>query len=115
MLRSFEESVSSADVFLFDFLDVHQNDGFGSTNNDDSSSLALIAFQSEGDFLGCFGLLSEDGLGLSTVTRLFAIVTSSTLGSLAFLALLVLGHLVNGVSIALSRAMGLSGLRNDNH
>ena len=46
-------------------------------------------------------LLPEDGLGLTTETLLFTIVTTTTLGSLSFLGLLVLRHLVHAVNLAL--------------
>ena len=44
------------------------------------------------------GLLLEDGLGLTTVTRLLADVTTLTLGKLGRLTGLVLGHLVGTVA-----------------
>jgi hypothetical protein len=71
--------------------------------------LAIRAFHTQDDFLGCLCLkeeydrefccldciascylLSEDRLGLSTETLLFTIVTTTTLGSVTFLGLLVL-------------------------
>lgn len=42
--------------------------------------LADCAFHSEDDLLGGLGLLSEDRLGLTTITTLLAIVTTLTLG-----------------------------------
>jgi hypothetical protein len=42
--------------------------------------LALCALQSQHDLLGCLRLLVEDGLGLTTVTGLLAIVTALSLG-----------------------------------
>jgi hypothetical protein len=96
-MGSFEEGVSLTLVFLLDVLDLHEYDALGAADHDHTSGLALGALQSEGDLLGGFGFLSEDGLGLASVSRLFAIVSASTLGSLALLALLVLSHLVHGV------------------
>lgn len=45
-------------------------------------------------------LFLEDGLGLTTVSLLFAVVTSPTLGSVPFLGLFVLRHLVGLVAFA---------------
>ena len=42
----------------------------------------------------------EDGLGLTTITRLLAIVTALSLSSKAIFALLVLRYLVQGVLLA---------------
>jgi len=42
--------------------------------------LALCALQSQDNLLGGLGLLVEDGLGLTTVTRLLTVVTTLTLG-----------------------------------
>ena len=41
--------------------------------------LALDALQPQDDLLGGLGLLVEDGLGLTTVTGLLAVVTSLSL------------------------------------
>lgn len=73
--------------------------------------LANSAFHTKGDLLGSLGLLVEDGLGLTTVTGLLALVTTGTLGKLGGLTSLVLGDLVDGVLLALlTRAIGLAGL-----
>lgn len=45
-------------------------------------------------------LLSEDGFGLTTETLLLAIVSATTLGSMTFLGLLVLRHLVHLMRVA---------------
>ena len=45
-------------------------------------------------------LLMEDGLGLTTITRLLAIVTALSLSSKAIFAFLVLRYLVQGVLLA---------------
>jgi len=60
-------------------------------------ALAISALQSEDDLLGGLGLLSEDGLGLSTVSLLLAVVTTLALGLQRVLTLLVLRHLVKRV------------------
>lgn len=44
-------------------------------------------------------LLFEDGFGLTTITLLFTVVTSSTLGSVPFFGLFVLRHLVGLVAL----------------
>merc|ERR1712176_898970 len=62
------------------------------------SLLLLLASQLE--VLASFGglsLLSEDGLGLSTVSLLLAVVTTLALGLQRVLTLLVLRHLVKRV------------------
>ena len=102
-------------VLLSDFLDIHEDHALGSADDDDSSSFAFVTLEPEGDLLGGFSLLSEDGLGLSSVPRLFSIITSSALGGSTFFAFFILGDLVHGVSIALTGAVGLSGFRNNHH
>ena len=42
--------------------------------------LAFGALQTQGNLLGRLGLFVEDGLGLTTVSPLFAVVTTLTLG-----------------------------------
>lgn len=75
--------------------------------------LALDALQSQHDLLGSLGLLVEDGLGLTTITRLLAVVTSLSLSEQRGLASLVLGDLVLGVLAAvLALAVGVTGLGN---
>jgi|688.fasta_scaffold396618_2 hypothetical protein len=113
-MESFEEGISFTLVLLLDVLDLHQHHSLGSTDHYHTSGLALGALQPEGDLFGGFSFLSEDGLCLSSVSGLFAIISASTLGSLAFLALLVLSNLVHSVGQALA-AVGLSGLGDNNH
>ena len=75
--------------------------------------LALDAFQSQHDLLGGLGLLVEDGLGLTTVTGLLAVISALSLGEQRGLARLVLGDLVLGVLAAFpALAVGVSRLRN---
>jgi hypothetical protein len=99
---------------LSDLFNIHQHDWFGSADDDTSSGFADVALQSEGDFLGGFGFFSEDGFGLSSVTWLFSVVTSSSLSGLAFLAFLILGDLVNCMGKAFV-AVGFSCLGDDHH
>lgn len=73
--------------------------------------LALGALHTQHNLLGGLSLLPEDGLGLTTETLLFTIVTTTTLGSTALLGLFVLGHLVQFVAPALL-AKGLTLLGN---
>jgi hypothetical protein len=78
--------------------------------------LALDALQAEHDLLGGLGLLVEDGLSLTTVTGLLAVVTALSLGKQRGLASLVLGDLVLGVLAALlALAVGVTGLGNVDH
>ena len=64
--------------------------------------LASGALKLEGNLLGGLGLLSEDGLGLSTETGLLGVVASLTLSSGGVLSFLVLGDLVGLVLAALN-------------
>ena len=64
--------------------------------------LTLLAFQSKNDLTGGLGLLVEDGLGLSTESHLFRVVTSLSLCKVGSLTRLVLSDLVYGVLLALS-------------
>lgn len=70
-----------------------------------------LPYQSEDDLLGGLRLLVEDGLGLTTVTGLLAVVTALSLSESRSLAGLVLGDLVKGVLAArAASAVGLAGL-----
>lgn len=78
--------------------------------------LARGALQPQDDLLGGLRLLVEDGLGLTTVTRLLAVVSSLSLREGRGLAGLVLCDLVDLVLVALTAlAEGLSCLRNVDH
>jgi hypothetical protein len=77
--------------------------------------LALRALHPEDDFLCRFGLLPENGLCLSTITTLFAIVSALSLSENGFFSLFVLGHLMQRVLLALALAEGFTGLRNVHH
>jgi hypothetical protein len=58
-------------------------------------------------------LLVENGLSLSTISRLLPVITSLSLSKQTILALLVLRNLVQGVfATVLPLAEGLLGLRN---
>jgi hypothetical protein len=75
--------------------------------------LARGALETEDDLLGGLGLLVEDGLGLTTVTALLAVVTALTLSVQRGLSSLVLGDLVLGVLVAfLALAVGPAGFGN---
>ena len=77
-----------------------ENERLGSAEELASPGLALGAFKSEGDLLGLLGLLSEDGLGLTTKSSLLGLITTGTLRDLGVFALLVLGDLVLHVLFA---------------
>jgi len=62
--------------------------------------LAVGALQPQHNLLGGLGLLVEDGLGLTAVSGLLAVVAALTLGIHGSLARLVLGDLVLGVLLA---------------
>ena len=79
-----------------------------------SLAFALGALDLQDDLLGCLGLLSEDGLSLTTETLLLGIVTSLTLSDKGSLTSLVLGYLMAGMLLA-SLAIGVSRLWNADH
>lgn len=66
--------------------------------------LALGALHAQHNLLGRLGLFPEDWLGLATVSPLLTVVTALALGVERILALLVLGHFVQGVLLALPLA-----------
>jgi len=70
--------------------------------------LTLFAFQSQHNLTRGLGLFVKDGLGLSTETHLLAVVPTLSLRKVTRLAGLVLRHLVQGVLLALARAVGLA-------
>ena len=77
-----------------------QDEGLASAEEFAASDLALGAFEPEGDLLGLFGLLSEDGLGLTAETRLLGSVATRSLGLFRVLAFLVLSNLEFHVFLA---------------
>lgn len=78
--------------------------------------LARDALKTENNLLGSLGFLVENGLGLTTVTTLFAVITTLTLSEKGSLAGLVLGDFVLSMLAAiLALAVGLTGLGNVNH
>lgn len=77
--------------------------------------LADRAFKTQNNLLRGFGLLVEDGLGLTTVAGLLAIVTALSLSKNGGFAGFVLGHLVGSVTATLfTSTKGLTSLRNVN-
>jgi len=78
------------------------------------TDLAVGALHPQHNLLGGLGLLSEDGFRLSTITLLFPVVTTTTLGSTAFLRLLVLRYFVDLVGFAFL-AVGTTTLRYVHH
>ncbi len=63
--------------------------------------LAAGALKTKDDLLGSLGLLVEDWLGLTTVTRLLSIVTTLSLGDKGGLNILLIGVLHSPVDRAL--------------
>lgn len=88
---------------------------FASLDGQLLASLALGAFHTQHNLLGGLSLFTQDGLRLATESLLFSVVTTTSLGGGRFLSLLVLGHLVEGVLLALALAEGPSGLGNVDH
>ena len=85
-----------------------QDESLASSEKLAASDLALGALESESDLLGLLGLLSEDGLGLTSETGLLGRVTTSALCLLGVLALLVLSNLEFHVFLALLAVRHLS-------
>jgi len=78
--------------------------------------LAHCALQSQHDLLCCLRLLVEDGLCLTTVTRLLSVVTALTLREEGGLAGLVLCYFVGRVLLArLALAVRSACLRDVDH
>merc|ERR1711918_52751 len=78
--------------------------------------LALDTLQAKHDLLRRLSLLVEHRLGLATIALLFAVVTTLTLCVQGCLASFVLGHLVDGVLLAvLSSTEGLLHLWDGHH
>jgi len=78
--------------------------------------LAHRTFQSQHNLLCGLGLLVEDGLSLTTITRLLAIVTTPSLGIGRVFALLVLCDLVRSVLPAgLAFAVGSASFGDVDH
>ena len=68
----------------------------------------FFALESQHDLTRGLGLFVKDGLGLTTEPHLLAVVPALALGKVTRLAGLVLCHLVQGVLLALARAVGLA-------
>jgi hypothetical protein len=77
--------------------------------------LTFLTFQTQDNLTRSLGLLVENGLGLSTETHLLGIVTSLSLCEIGSLTSLVLGHLVDGVLLALASTVGLAFFGNIHH
>jgi hypothetical protein len=76
MQGSLVESVALFEVLLLGWID--KNDGLATLDHIHSSSLTDSAFQTERHLFSGFGFLVENGLGLTTKTGLFHVVSSST-------------------------------------
>jgi hypothetical protein len=90
------------------------NDTLGSLDGSERLGLSGGTLKLENDLLGLLSLLSEDGLGLSTESLLFHIISSLTLGGLGCLTGFVLGDLVERVLLQLW-AVGSDGLWDVHH
>ena len=72
--------------------------------------LTFFTFKTKDDLTRGFGLLVEDGLGLPTETHLLGVITSLSLRKVGGFSGLVLGDLVEGVLLALTRTVCLTFL-----
>jgi hypothetical protein len=89
-----ENGASLGDFFL------SEDEGLATLNGNHSSSLASTAFKLKGNLLGGLCLLSENGLGLTSITLLFSIISSLSLGSEGSFTGLILRHFVNLMLLA---------------
>jgi len=90
------------------------DDTLRSLDGSERLGLSLGTFELEYNLLGLLSLLSEDGLGLSTESLLFHIISSLTLSDFGSLTGFVLGNLVKGVLLQLW-AVGSDGLWDVHH
>ena len=90
-----EDGTTLGDILL------SEDERLATLDDYESTGLACGAFKLECNLLGGLGLLSEDGLGLSTEPRLLGVISSLSLSKEGILTLLILGHLVDGVLGAL--------------
>ena len=105
---------SSEHDLAFGVLLLSNNDTLRSLDGSEGLGLRGGTLKLEDDLLGLLGLLSEDGLGLSTESLLLHIVSSLTLGGQRSLTSFVLGNFVHGVLLQLW-AVGSDGLWDVHH
>jgi hypothetical protein len=91
-----------------------EDESSGSLDNTEASALGLSALELKGDLLGLLGLLSEDGLGLTTETLLLHVISALTESDAGVFALLVLRDLMKSVLLGL-HAVALESLGNMDH
>ena len=91
-----------------------KDNGSASFDNSEIFGLGFSALELEHNLFGLLCLLSENGLGLSSKSLLFHIVTSLTLGGQGSLTSLVLGNFLDGVALCLS-AVRSNSLWNVDH
>ena len=85
-----------------------------STNAPLHFARALLALENDADFLGRLGLFVEDGLGLASKALLLPVISPLALRHERVFPLLVLGHLVVHVLVALATVCS-NCLRELNH
>ena len=90
------------------------NNTLGSFDGSERLALSGGTLKLEDDLLGLLSLLSEDGLGLSTESLLFHIISSLSLGDKGSLTGFVLGDFVERVLLQLW-AVGSDGLWDVHH
>ena len=77
-----------------------EDESFASADDSQLNGLGLGADEFEGDLLGLLGLLSEDGLGLASESRLLGSVATRSLSLFGVLSFLVLSNLEFSVDLA---------------
>ena len=88
---------------------------FGSLEAQLLLGLTLFTFETKDDLTCGLCFLVKDGLGLSTETHLLRVVSSLSLSKVGCLSGFVLGDLVEGVLLALTRTVCLAFLGYVNH
>ena len=92
---------SEEDLVLVDNILLSEDDGLASLDSSETSGLRFSALELEHNLLGVLGLLSEDGLGLTSETCLLHIISSLSLSVFGSLSCLVLRNFVNSVFLQL--------------
>jgi len=98
----------------FSLLVTAQFEVLASLDNQKLLLLRLGTFETEYNLFGGFGLLVEDWFGLTTISGLFSVVTTLTLGVQGSLTSFVLGNLEGGVLVH-RLGEGLSCFRHVDH
>ena len=109
-----EAMCSPHGAFLATNVLLTKDEGTASLKHAELPRLGLSALELKSDLFGLLGLLTEDGLRLTTETFLLHVIPALTEGCLMIFAFLVLRNLVNGMLLCL-KTEALELLRNVDH